>query len=232
MSKFIMLTGIGGNRKFRYHVDHIVQYWERDGGGSHIMLSVATDPEAVTDHAAETPEQIDALLGVTDVTLAAAPPPTQERAVFTEEEREEVTEILETTATYGLRTPRDLDVALDSIQDIFAACLATRAVHPPASPADGEVVGVSPGRVATVLENLLDALSLETGSGDTFCEVCEQHAPKSPDSIGVATGPVEHMEGCAIGDGKALLALLTAEVERIDRAALRSRPDGEGTHHG
>ncbi len=64
MATFIDLSGT------RYNVDHIVQYWAGDHGGSRVMLSTMVNETDVTDRVDEPPEQIDALLGVTAIDLS------------------------------------------------------------------------------------------------------------------------------------------------------------------
>ncbi|WP_395454678.1 hypothetical protein ACHMW5_13440 [Azospirillum melinis] len=69
MAKFISLTYSG--RSFRYNAAHIVSYWAHPEGGSCVSTTNA-DANSDADRVSETPEQIDAMLGVTENPAVAA----------------------------------------------------------------------------------------------------------------------------------------------------------------
>jgi hypothetical protein len=82
--------------------------WPQDGAVGRLLL-------AISERDAIDPPGEKILVAVDDVRAilaAARPAPTED---LTESQREQIAEILETVAKYGLDGPRDLDVALDAI---------------------------------------------------------------------------------------------------------------------
>lgn len=64
----------------------------------------------------------------------------------------------------------------------------------------------------SLLCDLRDDLSAIAGATNSFCEVCEKHAPKDPE--GAIIGPVPHDPACVLGRLEALLAPLPSGAPR------------------
>jgi hypothetical protein len=61
------------------------------------------------------------------------------------------------------------------------------------------------------LARAVDMLQELSKSTNSYCELCEEHAEKTPDSLGFICGPVIHKPDCPIGLGRAALAKAKGE---------------------
>ena len=60
------------------------------------------------------------------------------------------------------------------------------------------------------LKDARDWLAIQSSSTDSFCEMCEHHAPK--DDAGLVTGPIVHAIDCPLGRADAAIARAAEEL--------------------
>jgi hypothetical protein len=70
---------------------------------------------------------------------------------------------------------------------------------------NARLIAAAPDMLAA-LKAARDMLVHLSQSTDSYCEICESHAPKSPDPMGRVVGPVPHEPDCPLGMAESAIA--------------------------